>query len=324
MKLTYAKKWILFTVFMAVIAFGLARLYYYLTDDFHLGNITYKDMPFTQQNADAALTDNELLQLKDILNQKFYYLDKGAQSYAFQSADQQYVLKFFKFKHLKPHWLIENLPSISPLNHFKEHTRIRKQRKLAAVFEGYETAYQYNKEGSQLIFLHLNPTDYLQQTTTVLDKMGREHAIELDPVVFLVQKKGEPLRNRLKTALNQGNIEAAQTDLTLILDMYRLEYQKGIYDRDHGVLQNTGLIAHVPFHLDVGKMTKNEQMKEVSLFKKDLELVIWRIELWLKAHYPQAYTPLSIYLAAEYLRLTGEPLDISQMTPELARSRRLP
>ncbi len=322
MKLSCSKKWMIFTIFMAAAAFALARLYYHLTDDFHLGNITYDEMPYAHKKEIALPIDSELQQLKAILNQKFYYMDKGAQSYAFMSEDQQFVLKFFKFKHLKPHWLIEILPSISPLNHFKEHTRIRKKRKLEGVFEGYEIAFKYNKEGSKLIFLHLIPTDYLKQTTTVIDKLGREHLIDMDKIIFLIQNKGEPLRDRLRVALNQGDIQAARQDLSLILNMYVTEYQKGIYDRDHGVLQNTGMIGSEPFHLDVGKMSKNERMKETGYFKKDLELVIWKIDLWLKTNYPNDYSTLSDFLAAEYLRLTGDQLDISQMTPEIAKSRR--
>lgn len=279
-------------------------------------------MPYEHKKETDPVPDLQLHQLKSLLNQKYYYIDKGAQSYAFMSEDHQYVLKFFKFKHLKPHWLIEILPSISPFNHFKEHTRIRKQRKLAGVFEGYEIAYEHNKEGSQLIFLHLTPTDYLKQTTILLDKLGREHQIDMDKVVFLIQKKGEPLRDRLRLALNEGNIQSAQQDLSLILNMYITEYQKGIYDRDHGVLQNTGLIDSQPFHLDVGKISKNDRMKEVNYFKKDLELVIWKIDLWIKANYPDYYSTISDYLASEYLRLTGDPLDLSQMTPEIAKARR--
>jgi hypothetical protein len=318
----HSKRWMILTILIAGSVFGLARLYYNLTDDFHLGNITYNEMPYHRKKEMVPPNDLELNQLKAILDQKFYYIDKGAQSYAFKSENDQYVLKFFKFKHLKPHWFIEALPSIPPFNHFKEHTRIRKKRKLDGVFEGYETAFEYNKEGSQLVYLHLLPTDYINKSTVVIDKLGREHLIEMDQIVFLIQKKGEPLRDRLKFALNQGDIQAAQNDLSLILNMYVDEYRKGIYDRDHGVLQNTGMIHSQPFHLDVGKISKNEQMKEKDYFKNDLELVIWKIDLWLKSNYPDYYPSMSKFLAAEYLRITGDLLDLSYMTPEIAKSRR--
>lgn len=252
----------LFSILTILLIFVLARLYYYLTDDFRVGNITYREMPYEHENALLPPTDAELNAVKSILNQKFYYMDKGAQSYAFASENGEYVLKFFKFKHLKPHWFTELLPSISPFNHFKEHSRIRKQRKLASLFEGYEIAFAKNKEGAQLFFLHLTPTDFLGQQTTVVDKVGRKHLLDMDKTVFLIQKKGETLRNRLRLALNQGDISAAQKDIALIINMYLEEYQKGIFDRDHGVLQNTGFIGSKPFHLDVGKLSYHERAKE--------------------------------------------------------------
>lgn len=323
MNLLSSKKWLFLAIFLSAGVFGLARLYYYLTDDFHLGNITYPHLHYAPKSGIQSLNSDELTEIKSVLNQKFHYIDKGAQSYAFSSEDNQFVLKFFKFKHLKPHWFIEMLPSFSPINHFKEHTRLRKQRKLEGVFEGYEIAYACNKEGSQLIYLHLNPTDYLNQKTVVVDKLGREHSIEMDQIVFLLQKKGEPLRECLKRALDKGDLLAAQNDLKLILNMYVTEYQKGIFDRDHGVLQNTGIIHSQPFHLDVGKISKNERMKETSYFKHDLELVIWKIDSWLKTNFPQHYSKMSNFLADEFLRITGEELNIASITPEIAKSRRL-
>jgi len=59
------------------------------------------------------LSDQEHQELAQILNQKFSYIGKGAQCYAFVSDDQLYVLKFFKFKHLKPNLLVDLIPSIA-------------------------------------------------------------------------------------------------------------------------------------------------------------------------------------------------------------------
>ena len=81
--------------------FGIARLYYRLTDDFRLANITY-ELPFKPSWKVPSLTKEEYSRLAQITNQKFTYIGKGAQCYAFASEDGEYVLKFFKFKHLKP------------------------------------------------------------------------------------------------------------------------------------------------------------------------------------------------------------------------------
>lgn len=279
-------------------------------------------MPYQTTWENAPLSSQEIADLKQILSQKFFYIDKGAQSYAFASEDQQYVLKFFKFKHLKQHWLVELMPPISPFNHYKEHNRIRKDRKLKGLFEGYENAYHFNKDGSQLVYLHLAPTDFLEQQVTVLDKMQRAHEINLDRTVFLIQKKGEPLRDRLNALLSQGQIDEAKVNLTKIFDMYIKEYSTGIYDRDHGVLQNTGFIDSQPFHLDVGKISKDENMKLVDNYKGDLELVMWKIDFWIKNNYPQYASTFNSFFADEYYRLTGSQININAITPEIAKARR--
>ncbi|MBI3237041.1 MAG: hypothetical protein HYZ48_05010, partial [Chlamydiales bacterium] len=47
--------------------------------------------------------------LSCILDQPFHYLTKGAQSYVFVSADDRYVLKFFRIYHLTAPVWVKNL-----------------------------------------------------------------------------------------------------------------------------------------------------------------------------------------------------------------------
>lgn len=308
-----AIKWIVAVCVIAVI-FGISRLYFHLTDDFRLGNITYKNLPNQPEWNTPLPTDADRDQLNQIIGQNFTYMGKGAQSYAFVSQDQQYVLKFFKFKHLKPVWFIDYVPNISPFNHIKYNYIKNKERKLRGVFEGYHIGNTYNRDNAEIIYLHLSPTDYLKYKVTVFDKLGREHVIDLDQTVFLIQKKGEPLRDRMDALLSQGQLEEAKHALSQILAMYLSEYQRGIYDRDHGVMQNTGFIGDKPFHLDVGKMTKDDRIKDVEFYKKDLELVFWKMDLWIKTHYPRYHSDFAAFFAEQYSQMTGDTLKIDQMT----------
>src|ERR1700722_4859365 len=128
----------------------LTRLYFSLTDDIRIGNMVY-DLPHHNEWDIPELSFEEKIHLASILSQKFHYLGKGAQSYVFSSADHQYVLKFFKFKHLKPNWLTDILPAIFPFVHYRDHEISRKQKKLHAVFAGYHLAYEIHKTQSALI-----------------------------------------------------------------------------------------------------------------------------------------------------------------------------
>lgn len=318
------RSWFRYSLYLFCISlalFGLARVYYRLTDDFRYGNINY-ELPFESPWQLPELNSQEREQLAAILDQKFSYLGKGAQCYAFASEDGQYVLKFFKFKHLKPHFLVDMLPSIPPLNNFKETTAKRKERKLLSVFDGYDLAYRENREGSQILYLHLIPSDNLHKKVTVVDKIGLKMAINLDDVVFLVQRKGETMRTRLQRLLGQNDIQQAKRSIAAILEMYIGEYNKGIYDRDHGVMHNSGFVGDIPFHLDVGKLSKEERMKLVEVHRKDLEHVIWKMDVWVKANYPEHAKTISSFLVDEYRRLTGSSFDLASVDPARFKKQR--
>lgn len=268
-----------------IFLFVLIRLYFNLTDDFRLSNIVY-DMPYKQEWEIPPLASNEQAQIVTILNQKFTYLGKGAQSYAFTSEDQKYVLKFFKFKHLKPSLFIRLLPNISPFSGIKQQESSRKQRKLNSIFSGYRLAYDKDKEESGLLYIQLNPS-HRPLSVILVDKIGIERTVDLGEVVYVLQKKGKTFRVVLAELLDQGDVEAAKLRIAQIFNLYLTEYRKGIFDHDHGVMQNTGFIGDNPIHLDVGKLKDDERMKQVSVYREDLNKVAAKIERWLQNHYPQ-------------------------------------
>lgn len=304
----------LYALLLCLMAFGLARIYYRLTDDFRLSNITY-EIPYNPAWDVSKLSQEEEQDLHAILKQKFFYIGKGAQCYAFTSEDQKYVLKFFKFKHLKPNWLVHLIPSIPPFKQMKELSIERKKKKLHSVFEGYALAYRENREDSELLYLHLMPTRHLNQLVTVVDKIGLERKINLDDVVFLIQKKGETLRMRMHEYLAHQQVEKAKEAIAKIFAMYMSEYRKGLYDRDHGVMHNTGFVEDRPFHLDVGKFTKDEAMKLIQTYKQDLEHIAWKIDTWVRQSYPQYHAIFSLYLSDQYYQQTGIHLDITSIDP---------
>lgn len=295
--------------------FAGARLYYNLTDDFRLSNISY-DMKQEPLNLISPKpTEQESKKLTAILDQEFHYIGKGAQCYAFVSDDDKYVIKFFKFKHLRPNWLTNLIPSISVLKNYKKNVEERKKRKLYSTFIGYELAYKENKEGAGLIYIHLSPTSFLNQHVTVIDKIGISRKINLDDVVFLLQRKGEMLRAVIGDYLNQDNVEAAKKSFSEVLSMYVQEYKKGLYDKDHGVMHNTGFVDDHPFHLDVGKLIKNEEMVNLNVYQEDLKQIIWKMDDWTSKNYPQHYREISSYLAEWYFTHTGKTFVLAESMP---------
>lgn len=292
MKSPSFKRKLLWCLFIGLVLFGLARLYYVLTDDFRLSNIA-QEMPYQQAWELPAMTPSEEAFVQKLLSQKYYYIGKGAQSYAFASEDDRYVLKFFKFKHLRPSWFQEMLPSIGPLKDYKEKQTARKQRKLYGVFDGYKLAYDVDKEASGLHFVQLNVENNPQRTITVTDKIGLERTVELASVPFVLQDKGRTLRDVIRKLLVRGDVVIAQKRFNQILDMYASEYAKGIFDHDHGVMCNTGFVGDRPLHLDVGKLMRNMGMLQKDVARHDMMLVIASMEEWVKKNFPDNFQAIS-------------------------------
>lgn len=292
-------KWILIT---ALVVFALARVYYKLTDDFRLSNITFP-LPYEKSWEIAAPSTEEEKQLNTILDQPFIYLGKGAQSYVFASEDGQYVLKFFKFKHLRPSLFIEALPPIGFLKTYKEKQAARKERKLFGVFKSYRLAYDVDKKESGLIFIQLNTENNPERYVTIIDKIGIKRTIDLQNYPFILQYKGETLRVVLDQLLKKQDIDTAEIRLGQILDLYAEEYAKGVYDHDHGIMQNTGFVGDRPIHLDVGKLLSEEQMRDKKYAKEDVQIVARNINLWVSKNYPQYSERIAGYLNKKIAQL---------------------
>lgn len=294
MKLAVRKKIVWFVFFILTI-FILIRAYYHLTDDFRVSNIHHPLPKEVSWNIEE-LSGEQKLHINEILQKKFYYLGKGAQSYAFESEDHLYVLKFFKFKHLRPSFFVDLLPSIGPLKKYKEKQEARKKRKLFGVFNAYRLAFEVDREDSGLIDIQLNTEDNQQRFVTIVDKIGLKRKIELTNIPFILQKKGTTLRDVLNSLLKSGHINLSSFRIGQIFDMYEREYQKGIYDHDHGVMQNSGFIGDKPIHLDVGKLVKDDKMQDKAYAKEDELLVAAKIKAWIKLNFPSNYEVLSKYI----------------------------
>ena len=305
-------RYIIWYFLPCVALFGIARLYYSLTDDFRVTNITY-DFPFTPTWENPSLTHEEYAILAEVLSQPFRYIGKGAQCYAFGSDDGKYVIKFFKFKHLKPNWLSEKLFSFPFLHASRDQLVARKSRKLMGVFNGYDLAFRENRENSQLLYVHLVPTKSLHLKVALFDKIGWKREIDLDNITFLVQKKGKQLRSCLHELLENKKLDKAKEALAQIFNMYISEYRNGLYDHDHGVMRNTGFVDGLPFRLDVGKLHKDEQIREMATYKYDLQFVMYKIAAWVHRSYPQFEEELVSFLADFYESLTEEQIDIAQI-----------
>lgn len=275
---------IIITLLCVLFVVVITRIYFHVTGDFRLGNISY-DQPYRTE-WDFPLKEGQQQLVDTILSQQFKFLGKGSQGYAFTSDDRHYVLKFFKFKHLTPPFALSFLPDIPPFADYKEKKKAQKLRKLNRLFEGYRLAYEKVPEQSGLVFLQLNPS-HVTRYVTVFDKSGFKHTIDLGKVPFLIQKKAKDLRTVLREALAQGNVTLAKERLSQIIDLYVSQYQQGLYDQDFGVMHNTGFIEEQPIRLDLGQLAQDDNMKQSAVYQKNLTQVVNKMIKWIRKNAPE-------------------------------------
>lgn len=223
------------TVFLLLLIFGVERFWRLQTGGFKLSKVqTDHHYPFssTPQKIDPTL-----------LQQRFTYLGSGVQFYAFLGADGTTILKLFKQHHFGP--------SISLLNKLLPPFLVapiieKREKRMLHLLKSAQIAAQLLPNETQLFYTHLQKTEKMFGKTTLIDKMGFSHELNLDKTEFVLQKRCIPAGIYLKNLSNKQ--EAIDKLLTLIEERSK----KGIKNKDGKVLENMGFIDGKAVELDIG------------------------------------------------------------------------
>lgn len=262
------------------------------------------DFPYHPEWEIASLPKEEQEHLNHIFSQSFTYLGKGARALSFLSEDGQYVLKFFKYRYHQPHWSVRFLPAIFPFESYRK----RKMQKvsLETVLNGYKVAYDYDRQGTGLLYIHLNPTADQHLVVNIIDKQGQSHAIDLDGTRFIVQRKVRELEELLDALLQKQEVDLAQQRICQVFDLYFSFYQKGVCDLGIGILRNNGFIGDEPIHFDVGKMIVDTSMRDPKNHRARTLKMAKKVKFWLFRNYPQYESEISHKLQIHLSEVYGE------------------
>jgi hypothetical protein len=278
-------KILLWIFLLILISYGLGRLYYSITGGFTESNITYA-LPYNPSLEVLPLSPDKTKQLNAILDQKFYYLGKGCQSYVFESGDGQYVIKFIKYQRFRPQFWLEYLTFIPPIERYFANKVEKKKQKLNNVFIGWKIAYESLQKETGVVYVHLNKSNDLKRNLVIYDKMGIRHDLFIDNFEFLIQKKARMLCPTLNEKMGRGEIESAEVLITDLLQMILDEYRRGYADNDHALMQNTGVLDNIPVHIDVGQFVKNQRVQNSIVNSQEIFNKTWKFRKWLEKHHP--------------------------------------
>lgn len=271
--------------------YGIGRLYYRLTDGFLESNIAY-ELPYDARWESPPLDHEKKSKIDVILDQEFYYLGKGCQSYVFGSQDGKYVIKFFKYQRFKPQSWLSAFSFIPAVESYRLDKIEQKKRKLDYVFTSWKLAYEELQPETGVIFVHLNKIGGWDKSLVVYDKLGLKHELKLNSTEFMIQKKASMLCPELLRFQQEGDLVSAKKLIDDLLALLLGEYHRGYADNDHALMQNTGVYEGKPIHIDVGQFVKNPIAMDPKIFHQELFNKMWKFRLWLAEKYPKlaAYT----------------------------------
>lgn len=281
--------WPIKFIFAAFVVFVVSYFgYVAFQKQFQLKNISLNEELSSSIDGDIPIS------LDGIINQPFSYLDRGRQSFAFVSGDGRYVLKFFDTRCLRN----DLLP------YFGAISKKKCLKKISRLIAGYSLASQEDRKYSGLIYFQPKSNERLADKVVHLaDRFGISHAIDLGSVPFVVQYKAIPTREIITQLLEKGDVDGVKNRLKQIISMYMDEYQRGIYDRDHNFMYNTGFLGNEVMRIDVGRLRSVEQIKDPQVYRRDLQILSRRTDEWLGRHFPQYRNAIMAYMQSY---LSGE------------------
>lgn len=224
-------------------------------------------------------------ELYKILNQEFRYLGSGAQCYAFLSEDGNYVLKFFKMKHLIPkYWLkFVPLPGLGKYKFNKIDNRIIRHQEL---FSSYKMAFEELKDETGMVYIHLNKSKDLKIRVKLFDRMKNCCLANLDDYEFVVQRKAELVRDKLTYLMEKGKTEEALEAIHSLLKQVVIQCKKGYIDRDSGISYNYGFVGSSVIHFDTGRIVRDAAARDPSYYQREVLRVGKKLEGWVSMYYP--------------------------------------
>lgn len=265
--------------------FTVERFCHKQTHGFRLHKI-HSTLTYDPKRETTPLSKEEWETVDSLLSQPYHFLESGGECYVFESEDRKAVLKFFKHHHMRSESILDRI-WIPPLfDLFRVHFRDGQKEKLNKFFTSCLLADTHFREGTGLLYLHLNKTEHLGKKLHLFDPIGVLHTLNLDQVEFALQKKAQMAYPTLSALAQAGELEGAKKRLSSLLDLIEKRCQAGIADHD-ARKRNFGFVGQQAIELDLGSFSKNPTLAKPEALKKTLLLETVKLRRWLKKYHPE-------------------------------------
>lgn len=286
------KNRLIYFIMAMLLIYGGIRFYFYATDGFSIANIT-SHLDNDPEWETRSLSPEEELIAEEALNQTYRYWAKGHQAYVFLSEDGKYILKFLKFQRIRVNTWLAHLPYPAFLEPWVRQKIESKENKLRELFKSWKIAFEHLKPETALLMVHLNKTEHLKKSITIIDPIGITHKLDLDNTVFLVQKKADLMVPQIQKWMAANEKEKAKEIISKMLALYVSEYKRGLGEKDQHILRNMAIIDGEPVHIDLGRFVIDEQLKNPKVYRNELVYKLLKFRIWLQTNYPEIANELT-------------------------------
>ena len=225
--------------------------------------------------------------VRQILSQKFKYLEEGTQAYVFESQDKKYVLKFFKMRHLLPNLWLNYLPLPESLEDYRFRKVDQRILRRYETFTSYRLAFEELQKESGLLYVHLNPTREFRKKVLLIDDKDKEHKIDLDRIPFVIQKRAELFYVRLIKIKERGDHAEMRDAVRSLLQLVAERCKKGFADKNKTIVGNYGFLGETVIQIDIGEVVFDELLKDPSNVQREVLRIAKRLEYWIMHHAPE-------------------------------------
>ncbi len=277
-----------FSLLLAVIALYPAAhlLCKKATDDFTIWGISSK-RPFTPSFETRPLSDEEQGELSLALGQPYKYLGCGGQSFIFLSQDGHYVIKFFKQRVFTVPFWIQHFPIPYIIDRYREKKIAHREDKIRRDFASYKIAFEEMPQDTGVVYIHLNPSNHLLNSLTIVDKLHIAHSLDLNRFDFVVQRRADHVYDRISALMKRGETEKAKKAIDSLIDLIVTRSKRGYHDRDPNIRTNCGFLGEKAIKIDVGRLVKEDCVKQKKVFEKEFIRIMHPFEDWLRIAHPE-------------------------------------
>jgi hypothetical protein len=116
------------------------------------------------------------------------------------------------------------------------------------------------KEEAGLVYVHLCPSTWLDQTVEMKDRDEACYTIDLGHTPFVLQRKAELAQARFIRLLRENDVDGVRASLEQLRDLFKSRASKGITDRIQTLHNNYGFIGTRAVQIDVGRVRLDESI----------------------------------------------------------------